>query len=447
MHRRRFGKYAALWSSTLLGSSLSAQTGTSASADEYRVFSDAPRILLRPQRLSRLRKEIARQTERFNQLQALVAGGAPMPEPGFAYGLYFQVTQEEQYAAKAQEFAAKSNDIRQLAMVCDWCPDSQKTLLPKIKALIPKTPVNSVRVARDRVFAAVALADFDPTLSAAILKEVVEQWWRPLAPRLALQPQLIARNDLMALYELLHVLRDNLNIDLRSDAIDYFKKLIQYQLLTYYPAPYPAVENEYRIPLMSGPPTQEPDLRLAANGRIAELAMVAYDNNATESQFLQGWLMNDKFILKATYGAAYEFLWANPYQPGLTYFLLPLFYHDPATGQLFFRSSWQEDAEWFGFTENRMQVFRGGEIKPLTLDQIKEPLRMGPMELRKATLPLEVRVADENLSTLFLMGLPPKTVVPVEIDDEELSELVADAGGTVKLELDPRVGLGVFVGR
>ena len=35
---------------------------------------------------------------------------------------------------------------------------------------------------------------------------------------------------------------------------------------------------------------------------------------------LQGWLMHDSFMLKSTFGAPYEFLWANPYQPGLSYY-------------------------------------------------------------------------------------------------------------------------------
>ena len=61
--------------------------------------------------------------------------------------------------------------------------------------------------------------------------------------------------------------------------------------------------------------------------------MVAYDTNAAESQLLQGWLMHDHFMLRGTFGAPYEFLWANPYQPGLSYYHVPLVYHNPDSGQ------------------------------------------------------------------------------------------------------------------
>jgi len=93
------------------------------------------------------------------------------------------------------------------------------------------------------------------------------------------------------------------------------------------PGVYEAPENEYRI----GPPLKpdRPDLRLAALSRASELAMVAYDANAAENQLLQGWLMHDQFMLRGTFGAPYEFLWANPYQPGLSYYLVPLVYHNP----------------------------------------------------------------------------------------------------------------------
>lgn len=372
-----------------------------------------------------------------------------MPEPGFAYALYHQVTEDQAYADKARAWSngAQARDLRQLALVADWCGTPSPALLGKIKQLLMAGSTKNASTARDRAFAALVLADSDIDLATKTLQSIVDGWWRKqIAPNLDLQPNLIARQDMFALYELMHVLRDNLNIDLRTDAVDYFKRLAQYQVLTYYPAPYPAVENFYRIPLMAGRPNREPDLVEAAMGRVAELMMVAYDNNATESQFLQGWLMNDRFMLKAVYGAPYEFLWANPYQPGLTYFLLPLFYHDPRSGQLFFRSSWQEDADWFGMTEGRMQLFRNGEIQPVTLDQLTEPLRLGELQLRRGSLPFDFKLATpEDPKVYFILGLPKKQLVKLEIDDEQLAEAETDAAGTLRIELEPRPDVGVFV--
>ncbi len=91
-----------------------------------------------------------------------------------------------------------------------------------------------------------------------------------------------------------------MNADLREDYPHYFKDLPLGHLLAYYPAAFPAAENEFRIQAAKG--TGEPDLKQAALARAAELAMVAYDANAPESQVLQGWLMNDRFLMRGLFG-------------------------------------------------------------------------------------------------------------------------------------------------
>ena len=75
--------------------------------------------------------------------------------------------------------------------------------------------------------------------------------------------------------ELVHAVRDNLKIDLREDAPDYFKALPTEHLESHYPAPYPTAENEFRVPVYVR--DGEPDLHDAALSRAAELAMVAYE--------------------------------------------------------------------------------------------------------------------------------------------------------------------------
>jgi len=62
-----------------------AQTAT---GDPVAVQTEHPRLLLRPQRLRLLRRERERTSMRWQQFEALVAGGAPMPEKGFALALY-----------------------------------------------------------------------------------------------------------------------------------------------------------------------------------------------------------------------------------------------------------------------------------------------------------------------------------------------------------------------
>ena len=46
--------------------------------------------------------------------------------------------------------------------------------------------------------------------------------------------------------------------------------------------------------------------------------------------------------MKSGLGAVYEFLRANPYQPGLSYFHVQPVFHDADTGHIFARTSWDE---------------------------------------------------------------------------------------------------------
>ena len=58
--------------------------------------------------------------------------------------------------------------------------------------------------------------------------------------------------------------------------------------------------------------------------------------------------MHDRYLLRGAFGVPYEFLWANPYQPGLSYDHAPLVWHNADFGRLFVRSDWDDAADWFG---------------------------------------------------------------------------------------------------
>src|SRR5260370_39404515 len=93
-----------------------------AADEDYHAYSDAPRLLLTRQRLRLLQRERERQSMRWQQFDALVSGGAPMPEPGFAWALYYRVTNNETVGRKAVEFALTDKaDLRETALVFDWC--------------------------------------------------------------------------------------------------------------------------------------------------------------------------------------------------------------------------------------------------------------------------------------------------------------------------------------
>src|SRR5687768_1352445 len=89
------------------------------SEEDFHVYTEHPRLLLPPQRLKLLRRERERQSERWRQFEALVAGKAPMPESAFAHGLYHQVTGD---AASARTAATAARDPRSLALAFDWLP-------------------------------------------------------------------------------------------------------------------------------------------------------------------------------------------------------------------------------------------------------------------------------------------------------------------------------------
>ena len=418
-----------------------AQTGPDVS-----VYTEHPRLFLRPQRLRLLKRETQRQALRWEQFQTLMSAKAVMPEPGFALALYYQAGGDKDAGRRAVEWALnpKSTDTRQLAIVYDWCQEmltdsENKALAAKLRKAIGNaaTPKN-LSDARDLVLAGVALADDSPALSKSALAAVLQRYW-PANVVAPLQHARLPfpRSDSLALLEILHATRDNLNTDLRETFPAWFKVLPLEWLLSYYPTPWPAAENEFHIPA-SADPVQggHPDVRIAGLCRAAELALVAFDTNAPETQVLQGWLMNDRFLLRGTFGITYEFLWANPYQPGLSYYHVPLVFRDETLGSLYLRSSWEDDAKWLGYVGGQLQLFDRGKITVLDPEINRQPLDLEEgivffgRTARKFTVPAS---SDPERTTedVFIVGLKPGELYSVETDDEELTEIAADVGGTI----------------
>jgi hypothetical protein len=384
--------------------------------EDFHVYKEHPRLLLTAQRLRLLKREKERQTPRWQQFEALVRGKAAMPEAAFAHGLYYQVTEDE---ASAKAAAAAARDLRGLALAYDWLPAHRQSLEPKLRAAIASSPA-TVDGMRSRAFAAIVLEDH------ATLERIVKEWWRKqIAPGLVSGQRVISHAEAYPLMELLHAIRDNINIDLREDARPYFKDFAASRILSYYPPTYPAPENDFHIPF--GPL----DLKVAAMTRAAELSLVAYDNNSTENQFVQGWLMHDRFSLKGVLGAPYEFLWANPYQPGLSYAHLPLRFHDPRAGRLFLRSSWDEDATWVGFVDGKAEILRDGKPQPL---QVDKTIVVGETVIAPAKSPMRLEVRADHPKHWYVLGWKSGAVVDVEVDDEELDEKIADRGGILALQ-------------
>jgi hypothetical protein len=414
------------------------------------VYTEHPRLFLTAQRLKLLRRERERRTTRWLQIETLMTGKAVMPEPGFAGALYYQVSGDRQFAAQAIRWAlGPGSDLRQLALVFDWCQDAltepqSKDLATKlVKAIAASERTQNVPAVRDRTLAAIALAGHRPDVSKRVLEWVIGSWWRgQMTAGLKNGRDLVPRDTVYALFEILHAVRDSVNIDLRDSVPGFFKGLPVFHLVSYYPASFPAAESEYHIPATKVVPP-EPDLAQAALSRAAELAMVAYDNNAPESQILQGWLMHDNFMMRGTFGVTYEFLWANPYQPGLSYYLTPLVFHDDLFGRLFVRSSWEENAKWLGYFDRVLQIFDDGKPTVLNPQLSFEPIALPEAVVLSANYARKFKITIQEGESVFVVALKPRQAYEIEVDGEEMREQSTDPGGILSLQLPPKVTVGV----
>jgi len=441
----KIGLLLALCSASLL------MAQTPADDDPIVVSTEHPRLLLRPARLRLLRRERDRTSARWQQFQLFLAGHAAMPETGFAKALYYQVAGNAEAGREAIAWAlGPAADLRQQALVYDWCQDllseaQSRDLAARLQRGMADTASNdAIAAVRARVMAAVVLFDHVPQTPRKELESVVRGWWaRKMAPELAAGRTVVAREDAYALYELLHVLRDNTNLDLRESARSFFRGFPTEHLVSYYPAPLEAPENGYYIGAARR--TGEPDLRAAALSRAAELAMVAFDTNAADTQLLQGWLMHDRYLLRGAFGIPYEFLWANPYQPGLSYDHAPLVWHNADFGHLFVRSDWEDTADWFGLFDGAMQSFRNGRVTALDPAHPPAPLLLHTAAVCFGHTARRFRVTVDEGSAVFIVGLDPRHTYQVEVDDEEVYEAGTDPGGILELEVPPGREIGVRI--
>ncbi len=407
---------------------------------DFSVEHPHPRLLLTARHQRLLRRECQRRTPRWVQLEKLLAGSTSLPEPGFARALHYIASGDARQGRKAISWAlADDSDARQLALVFDWChpllSESEKRILVKKlnHILEASPPASGFSGIRSRLFAALAIAEEDSDRTERELRRVVEHWWRGnVVPALRRGKHVIKREQIYSLLEILHVVQDNLQIDLRRDDPHYFTTLPQYLLLSYYPAVYPASGTDYRIPVLARP--GEPDPRAAALARAADMSLVAYDPNAVETQYLQGFSMRDQFVLHSAFGIPYEFLWANPYQPGLSYYGAPLRFHDPRDGRLLARSSWDDDAVWFYLEDNRMQAFTEGRIQWLSWNNLTDPIRLGNTVIEPLRRAKHFAVNAAEVTTCYLIGLQPHAVYDIEVDDEEIREARVDTGGIIEMK-------------
>ncbi len=426
--------------------------------DSFKIYTEAPRLLLRPQRLRLLRRERERRSLRWDQFETLWTAGAPFPEPGWAQALRYRIADDRDAGTRAVAWAVGAGGHRRAPTTCGrWrslrigarhscrAMTSSQLFAKLQRAATDPRPVKTLADARSKIFAAIVLAEAQPAASEKSLQTVFDGFWTGFIASLRSAKSTVSNADAYALLEILHAVRDNLNFDLRETFPEWFRQYPLLHLLAHYPAPWPGAENEFRIPADETIEKTGPDVRKATLSRAAELAMVAYDSNAASSQLLQGWLTNDRFLMRGAYGIPYELLWANPYQPGLSYYHVPLALHDEIGGQLFVRSSWEDDAAWIGFFGGQLQLFKDGEVTRVDPETAREPLDIDTAIVFFARESKRFsdsgRPRKKNDAAVFIVGLEPGRSYHVEVDGEEMIEERADPGGIVFLPAVPSGGI------
>jgi hypothetical protein len=153
---------------------------------------------------------------------------------------------------------------------------------------------------------------------------------------------------------------------------------------------------------------------------IAALALVNLDPNATESQFLQGWAMEQRFTLHDGPGVGYEFLWANPYLPGVSYQNMGPWSYKP--GDLYARSDWTPAACWLhigtrGADQENCPPAVMSQVVVLG-DLMLSPVREHCIELHR----------DDVRQTIVLSNLKPGSGLTYTSDAKKLRAEADQAG-------------------
>ncbi len=314
----------------------------------------SPKLLLTPKLLRRLQRDRERQTARWLNFYNRIETAPTSPERGFELALYYAVTHDPDRGKESIRWAlAHKCEQRQVALVMDWAAD---LLSAPDKAALNAADCDSgsnvslLREARNQAFLRVANnQDIHP---------LIAQSW-PLFRKNLQNPALLGPDALYALCEFLQVVRTETHNDLRQDETEFFTRLPKAFLLSLRPE---QVEHPGWM------------------AHAAALALVGLDPNLENSQFLQGWAMEGSQMLRNGPGVAYEYLWADPYLPGIAYQNMDPWVYNPA-GELLARTGWEANACWLSIRPDHSSQENCSAAPP------REPLEFGTMRLVPFTPP------------------------------------------------------------
>lgn len=426
---------------------------------EFRVYEDHPRLFLERSRLQRLRKDVDRQSLRWRSLSDLIAAETAFAERPLVDALRFQVegaeTAGRAAVAWSQRLAERgignAGDLRQAALVYDWCYDLfaaseraelRDAMAAAVSTLLPRAALG-VGLIRAAILASIASAgDWDES-EAALATLLGAHWKTEVAP--SLRDGSIADDGqaLIAALETGLVVRHNLESDPLQPGIDALRSLARCRLLSHYPLEIETDSGRLRWPSRFGA-NQQLAQEQAPLDRIAEMLLVAYESNLPEFQFLQGWIRDERYLQTSQLVAPYEFLWVNPYLPGLTAQSSPLLAHDPIRGRIFGRSGWDPAATWLGYTDGRLELLADGELSTATSIGGLAPVYFPNAVVVPVAPPAKISLswepsreqAPEN-AYIYLIGLQAGETYGLKIGGREARLVQASEGGIIVLQSDP----------
>ncbi len=374
---------------------------TLSSASHAQTAEDTPHLLLTPQRLRRLKRDRTRQTVRWTNFENRVRTVPDSPERGFELALYYAVTGDRARGREAIEWALQHGDRRQVALVLNWCgpllsDDQRKQLTAHIPTVAVFLNAPMLAIDRDSYFVSIATGQTPPANTEAQTKTFINDLQRG------------AFSDPTQLYaacEFLMAYRTAERVDLRESAVRFFSDLPTEFLLSLKPDK-----------------AEHPDWMT----HIAALALIAVDPNLQGSQFLQGWAMEDRQMIREGPGVAYEFLWADPYLPGVGYQNLDPWVYDPDAGRLFARTDWSPEACWIGISNTGVEDEHCPSNWQNTIAKFGH-LSLVPMTAKCAELP-----ERKGNDLAILWKLPPGQAVTFTAEKREHTAQ-ADPSGMLRL--------------
>lgn len=350
-------------------------------------------LLLTPQHLRRLERDRERQTVRWLNFERRVETVPDSPERGFELALYYAVTHDPARGREAVAWAAAhSCEQRQVALIMDWTGElvskEQRQRILHSSSCGGASSDGPLSRARNALFMSVADGG---EAGASYGNE-----WKQLRPDMEASV-LSQPSELYALCEFLMTMRMVNRVDLRQENATFFRLL----------------PEEFLLGLKPGQ-VEHPDWM----AHTAALALVAVDPNLDTSQFLQGWAMEENQTITQGPGVAYEFLWADPYLPGIAYRNMEPWVYDPA-GRLFARTGWEADACWVAMAPGRVDQANCPDLKEVTF---------GNLRLAKMTLPCILLPARGNHDEMILWNLKAGQSVIFRGDERDTS-MQADTAG------------------